>query len=445
MKRSLTLFVAACVFEVLVGCANRNPVADQPPSVEVLQDWPQWRGAQRDGVWRETGIRIDLPEEFQPRWSVPVGSGYSGPTVADGRVYVTDRLDDPEEIERVHCVEWKTGKRLWMHEYDCPYNRVSYKAGPRCSVLVQDGFAYSLGTMGNLYCFDAVTGKVSWSKDLDTEYGIRMPIWGIAASPVLEDGLLIVPACGKESMLVAFDAKSGAEKWRALGDRGNYSAPIVVDQAGHRILVVWTGDRVVGVNAKTGQEVWALPFKAKNMPLGVASPVLHGDKIYLTGFYDGSLMLRLNPSKLEVDEVWRQRGRNERSTEALHSIISTPLIRGEHIYGVDSYGEFRCLKLANGERIWEDRSAVPRARWATIHFVQHGELTWMFNERGELILAKLSPQGFEELDRGKLIQPTTDQLNRRGTGVCWSHPAFAYRHVFIRSDTELLCVDLSAR
>ena len=136
---------------------------------------------------------------------------------------------------------------------------------------------------------------------------------------------------------------------------------------------------------------------------------------------------------------------NERSTEALHSIISTPLIRGEHIYGVDSYGEFRCLKLATGERIWEDRSAVPRARWATIHFVQHGELTWMFNERGELILAKLSPQGFEELDRGKLIQPTTDQLNRRGTGVCWSHPAFAYRHVFIRSDTELLCVDLSAR
>lgn len=438
----LPALVAALVS--LSACAVEDSDAALPfPEANHL-DWPQWRGLNRDGVWRETGIIDELPDKFEPRWTVPIGNGYSGPTVASGRVYVTDRLDEPKEIERVHCFEWETGTRIWTHQYDCPYQRVSYKAGPRCSVLVADGFAYSLGTMGHLFCFDAVTGSVVWSEDLDAKYDIRMPIWGIAASPIIEDGLLIVPACGKQALLVAFDAKSGEEKWHALRDRGNYSAPIVVDHCGRRVLVIWTGDRVVGVDPQAGKELWEHPFKSKNMPLGVASPVLHDDKIYLTGFYDGSLMLRLDPDKLAVHEVWRQRGRNERSTQALHSIISTPVLRGEHIYGVDSYGEFRCLKMADGERVWEDLSAVPRARWATIHFVQQDDRTWMFNERGELILARLSPQGFEELDRGKLIDPTTTQLNRRGKGVCWSHPAFAYRHVFIRSDTELRCVDLSA-
>jgi hypothetical protein len=145
-----------------------------------------------------------------------------------------------------------------------------------------------------------------------------------------------------------------------------------------------------------------------------------------------------------VEELWRRQGRNELSTDGLHSTISTPLLRDGHVYGVDSYGELRCLDLASGARVWEDLTAVPKARWATIHFVQNGERTWMFNERGELIIAELSPAGFRELDRAFLIQPTREQLNQRG-GVSWSHPAFAYRHVFARNDEELLCVDLSGR
>jgi outer membrane protein assembly factor BamB len=180
------------------------------------------------------------------------------------------------------------------------------------------------------------------------------------------------------------------------------------------------------------------------MPLGVASPVLYEDMLFLSGFYDGSLLLRVDPDELRVEELWRRRGANERRTDSLHTIISTPLVRGGHVYGVDSYGEFRCLDLKDGERVWEDRTAVPRARWATIHFVQNGERTWMFNDRGELILAELSPGGFRELDRTFLIRPTRGQLNRRD-GVAWSHPAFAYRHVFARNDEELVCADLSAR
>ncbi len=405
-------------------------------------EWPQWRGPTRDGVWRETGIRSELPDEMEPRWSVPVGSGYSGPTVADGRVYVMDRLAEPDEVERVHCLDWKTGESIWKHEYDCPYVGVSYKAGPRCSVHVQGGKAYSLGTMGHLFCFDAATGEIGWRHDLGAEYDIDMPIWGIAAAPVLEDGLLIVPVSGEKAYLCAFDAETGEEKWSAFSDRGNYSAPIVIDHAGRRVLVCWSGDRVLGVAPKSGELLWEYPLKAKNMPLGVASPVLHDGKLFFTGFYDGCALLALRDDEPAVDELWRRRGQNERRTNGLHSIISTPIAIGEHVYGVDSYGEFRCLALEDGARVWEDRTAVPRGRWATIHFVQNGENVWMFNERGELLIAKLSPDGFEELDRTKLIEPTREQLNRRG-GVCWSHPAYAYRHVFVRNDAELRCFDLS--
>ena len=407
-------------------------------------DWPQWRGPDRDGTWGETGVLESFPEDgLTIRWRAPLGGGYSGPSVARGRVYVMDRLVEPEEVERVHAFDAATGEVLWTHSYSAPYAGVQFPAGPRTSVLVEEGRAFSLGTTGHLFAFEAATGEVAWSHDLNDEYSIQMPVWGIAASPIFEDGLLIVPVSGKDACLVAFDARTGQEAWRALSDRGNYAAPIVIDQAGQRVVVCWTGDRVVGLDPLSGELYWAVDHTPKNMPLGVASPVFYEDKLFLTGFYDGSLLLAVDQEQLAVDVLWKRVGQNERSTDALHSIIATPLVRDGHIYGTDSYGELRCLRLSDGERVWEDLTAVPRVRWGTIHLVQNGEITWMFNERGELLRARLSPDGFEELDRASLIAPTTGQLQRRD-GVCWSHPAFAERHVYVRNDEEIVCANLSA-
>jgi hypothetical protein len=144
-----------------------------------------------------------------------------------------------------------------------------------------------------------------------------------------------------------------------------------------------------------------------------------------------------------VREIWRRCGPNERETDSLQSIIATPILRDGHIYGVDSFGELRCLDLLTGDRVWTSLDAVPQARWATIHFVENGDRTWMFNERGELLISRLTPQGFNEISRAKLIEPTTGQLPQRG-GVCWSHPAFANRCVFARNDQELVCASLAA-
>jgi outer membrane protein assembly factor BamB len=179
------------------------------------------------------------------------------------------------------------------------------------------------------------------------------------------------------------------------------------------------------------------------MVINVPTPIVEGDRLFVTAFYDGSLMLRLRQDEPRVEKIWRRRGPSERNTDALHAMISTPYMEGDHVYGVDSYGELRCLDARTGDRVWEDLTAVPKARWSTIHMVRNGNRMWMFNERGELIIATLSPQGFHEISRAKLIEPTTDQLEQRG-GVCWSHPAYAYKHVFARNDRELVCASLAA-
>jgi outer membrane protein assembly factor BamB len=407
-------------------------------------DWPQWRGPNRDGVWREAGLVDKFADtQLKVRWRQPIGSGYSGPTVAGGRVYVTDRVVEPKQLERVHCFDWKSGEPQWSHSYDCAYRDVGYTAGPRASVTIDDGRAYSLGSMGNFFCFDAASGKVLWSKDLNSEYKIRMPIWGIAASPLVEGDLVIVQIGGEGACLVAFDKRSGAEAWRALDDQASYSAPIMIEQAGRRVLVCWTGDSVVGMDAKTGKVHWQHPFKPAKMVINIATPVLEKNRLFFTSFYDGSLMLDVSPDKLEVEPVWRRIGRDEQHTDGLHSIISTPYLEGDYVYGVDSYGEFRCLDAKTGERVWESLQPTPKSRWSTIHMVKNGQRIWMFNERGELIIATLSPQGYEEISRAKLIAPTKVQLAQRG-GVCWSHPAYAHKHVFARNDEELVCASLAS-
>jgi outer membrane protein assembly factor BamB len=407
-------------------------------------DWPQWRGPNRDGTWSEKGIVEKFTAPQLPiRWCAEISNGYSGPTVADGRVYITDRLTSPEQLECVLCFDAITGKPLWSYSYDCEYKKVGYPNGPRAAVTINDNRAYSLGTMGHLFCLDAAKGKPLWSKDCAAEYKIRIPTWGIAASPFVENDLLIVQIGGADNAcLVAFDKATGVEKWRALNDSASYSTPIVIEQVRKSVLICWTGQTVVGINPQTGKLYWQNHYAQPRTVQNIADPVFHDNFLFVSSFFDGSMMLKVNQDRLSVEKLWQRKGRSERDTDSLHCCISTPILQGDYIYGVDSYGELRCLDINTGDRIWESLDAVPKERWANIHMVQNQDKTWMFNEKGELIICKLSPKGFHEISRTKLIKPTTGQLNR---GVCWSHPAFAYRHVYIRNDEELVCADLSAK
>jgi outer membrane protein assembly factor BamB len=408
-------------------------------------DWPQWRGPRRDGVWRETGVvdRFDGPE-IEIRWRAEISAGYSGPTVADGRVFVTDRVAEPDEIERVHCFDAATGRTLWSHQYPCPYGAINYRAGPRASVTVDQGRAYSLGATGHLVCFEASSGEIVWQKDCARAYDVRMPTWGIAAAPLVEGDEVILQIGGSEGRcVVALDKATGRDRWAALDDEASYSAPIVAEQAGRRVLVCWTATRVVGLDPASGEVHWAFEYGYDRWPIAIASPVVDGDRLLVSAPDHGALLLRLLAGEPRVETIWWRGGPDGSPAEGLQALMCTPYIDGDHLYGCDGQGVLRCLDARSGDRVWENTTATTQVRFGQLHMVRNGDRTWIFNDRGELIIARLSPEGYEEISRARLIKPTLEQLRRRD-GVCWSHPAFAGRHVFIRNDEELVCASLAA-
>ncbi len=420
------------------------------------EDWPQWLGPGRDAVWREGGILKTFPTNGPfIRWRAAIGAGYAGPSVAEKCVYVTDRQLAPKTsnpadpfkrgiiagTERVLCLNEADGQILWKHEYDCPYD-VSYPAGPRASPVVGDGKVYTLGTEGNLFCFDAKTGKVLWTREFKKDFGIPTPLWGFAGHPLLDGKKLVCLAGGQGSVAVAFDKDTGKELWRALSAKEpGYAAPMIYEFGGKRQLIIWHPESINSLDPETGQLFWSQPFSARN-GLAVPTPRQMGRELFITCFYDGSIMLRPEPGKSVPAVVWRAKGKNEQHTEALQSIICAPFIEDGYIYGVCSYGQLRCLKAANGERVWETFAATggKEERWANAFLIKNGDRFFIPNEKGDLIIARLTPKGYEELSRAHLLKPTNTAAGRE---VVWSHPAFANRCIYARNDVEIICASLA--
>lgn len=443
-------------------------------AVTNAADWPQWMGPKRDGVWRDAGILDSFPKDGRkPVWSVPIGAGYTGPAVVGDRAYLMDRSlapgaklggafskDRVEGAERLLCVNVADGKTVWAKDYPCPY-AISYAAGPRCTPTVDEGRVYFLGAMGDLHACDAATGKILWKKNFVKDYGAQVPAWGFACHPLIDGNNLICVGGGDGKLVVAFDKKTGEEKWTALtcpGDFG-YCPPVIYDLAGTRQLVIWHGKSINGLDPLTGKKLWSVPFECK-MSLNVAMPrVVSGDRLFCTSFYNGSVLLKVNADGAEV--VWKGKGKGERPALSadLHAIMATPYVDGNYLYGVCSYGELRCLDVTTGERLWSTNAATrgrktPPAvaeretpsetqpwaeRWAHAFLIPHGDNCFLFNEQGELILSKLSPKGYVELGRMTLIEPTNKMAGRP---VVWTHPAFAGTRVYVRNDERLVCYDL---
>lgn len=410
-------------------------------------DWPQWGGPQRDLVWREDGIVEKLPAVdpatgMLPRvWTAKIGAGYAGPAVADGRVFVADRIAD-ENLERVLCFDAATGKEIWKHPYEARY-KISYPLGPRATPTVDGDRVYTLGAMGHLFCLDAAKGDVIWQKYLPTDFDTEVPVWGMAGAPLVDGDQLIVLAGGKPgAMVVSFDKRTGAERWRALeGKEPGYCAPVILDIAGRRQLIIWHPAAVVGLDPTTGAVLWEQPFDVK-AGMTIPTPRTVENRLFVTGFYCGPLMIDLGANGNAPDVLWRTKaGNNEVSNDSLHAVMCTPIVTEKHVYGVGSYGDFRCLDADSGKIVWETREPTGHGRWWNAFLVPHGNRVVICNEQGEIIFAKLSPAGYEELSRAKLIEPT-QPIQRRMT--VWSHPAFAMKSVFARNDGELIRVNLAA-
>lgn len=425
------------------------------PSSVTAADWPQWMGPNRDDVWTETGIIDSFPHGGPTfLWRKPLSGGFAGPAIADGRVYVTDYVrssgdDRPQPTtrnelqgrERILCLDARTGDELWKHEYDCAYT-ISYPAGPRCTPTVVDGKVYTLGAMGDLVCLDAVKGTVIWSKNLPQTYSAPVPLWGYAGHPLVYKHLLICLAGGKGSAVVALDKHTGDEVWKSLDTPEiGYSPPTLIAAGGVTQLLIFHGKSLDSLNPETGSLYWSEPL-ATAFSMAIMAPRHEGEFLFAGGHNGRSLGLKLDPAQPAVTKVWQ--GSKELG---LAPVSGTPFVEGGIAYGIDGNGLFRAMRLSTGERLWstskpvngEDNERRGPNEGATF-VTKQGDRFFLFGENGDLVIARLTPEKYDEVSRTHLLDPVGVGLGR---SVVWSHPAYADRCVFARNDQEIVCASLA--
>ena len=423
------------------------------------EDWPQWRGADRDAVWRDTGIVERFADDgLLVKWRTPVRTGLAGPAVADGRVFVLGYRETPgsrtmDGHERLLALDEETGAVLWTQEWPAAYRNIHYKfaIGPRATPAVDGDRVYILGAAGTLSCFDTATGDLVWRVDTVADYGVTVPVFGVSQSPLVEGEHLIALLGGEpDAMVVAFDKATGAEAWRAIetNSEAGYSSPIVIDAGGVRQLIVWYPAGVTSLDPATGNIWWQHDFA---VPSGytIGTPVRNGPYLLVTQVENGGLVLALNPDRPAARLLWEGANLNRTDRPPQRSLISTPAVAGDAVYGLSSYGEFRGVDLRNGARLWSTERLTPDNRWTNSYLVRNGDRWFMVHETGELVIARFTPGGYEEVDRTQLLTPTTrTQGGASGRwddrAVLWAHPAFANRHVVARNGAEVVRLSLAA-
>jgi outer membrane protein assembly factor BamB len=432
------------------------------------EDWPQWRGTSRDGVWREEGIREHFPPDGLPvRWRTPVGPGFSGPAVAHGRVYLTDRVLDAAAAtdvktqwnyrdksagrERVVCLDESTGKILWTHDYPCRY-ALAYGSGPRATPTVSGEQVYTLGAMGDLCCLDAENGHLVWRKNLALDYGVEVPLYGFASPPLVDGDRLIAMVGGEGHAVVALDRHSGREVWRSLSaSEPGYCAPLLRTLGGRRQIVVWDADALAGLEPESGKPLWSIPHPIK-VGMAISTPAIEGNRLAVSSQFEGTWMLEFQPGRPEPAILWQASAgttpEREWKKSGFNTTLSTVLLLDGYVYGVSLYGETCCLDGQTGRRVWttlEPTSGgrVPRERWSTLFMVPHGDKVFIFNEKGDLILAQFTAAGYREVSRAHLVDADMLSAGNGGRKVVWSHPAFANRCVYARNAHEIVCVGLA--
>jgi outer membrane protein assembly factor BamB len=384
-------------------------------------------------------------------WRAPIAGGYAGPAVVGNKVFVTDYVTSDEVktdnfdrkessgVERVWCLDARTGGELWRQEYPVKYT-ISYPAGPRCTPIVDGDLVYTLGAEGNLFCFETTTGAIVWQKDLPKEYGTKTAMWGYASHPLLDGDKLICLAGGNETHCVALNKKTGTEIWHNLtSPEQGYSPPTMIEAGGRRQLILARINALTSVDPETGREHWSVPYEATSGSL-IMSPVRSSNYLFVGGYNKQSLLVELAATAPAAEIVWRNK-----IEHGLSPVNVQPFVNGNVMYGFDQGGQLYAVELPSGKRLWETTEPVSeRPVYSGTAFIvkrgEDGNGYWLFNERGDLIIATLTPKGYAEIDRAQnLIAPTNQAFGR---DVVWCMPAFANQRMYVRNDEECICVDL---
>jgi outer membrane protein assembly factor BamB len=382
-------------------------------------DWPQFLGPRRDGSSPETGLLRQWSMDGPPLvWKKEVGEGFSGPVVADGKLILFHRVGDNEVVA---CLDAATGKEIWKYPYPTTYQDDFGKGnGPRATPVISGNRVYTLGAEGRLHCLAFDTGKKVWARELLKDYKVPPSFFGVGSSPLVEGELVLVNVGARKAGIVAFDSETGKEAWRATEDGASYSSPVVASIHGRRYGIFFTRQGVVLLDPKTGKVDYQKRWRARlEASVNAATPLVVGDLVFFSSSYEtGALLLKVGKDK--VEEVWS-------GDEEMSNHYSTCVAHKGFLYGFHGRQErgaaLRCVELKTG-----------KIRWTQLRFgcgsmvLADGQLI-ILTERGDLVLAEPSPDGYREKARVHVFD-----------GVpCRAQIALADGRLYARDSSELKC------
>jgi len=392
-------------------------------------DWPQWLGPQRNAVSSETGLLKNWPAAGpQVVWRVPLGKGFSGISISQGRVYT---LFANSEGEFAVCLKAENGEEVWRFQTGTLYEERQGGDGPRSTPTVDGERVYVLGARGMLYALDARTGEKVWEKDLVAAFGSEVPRWGFSTSPLVEGDLLLLEAGGVDgnflvdmvidreanATAVALDKATGRTVWTALGDKMSYSSPIVVTLDGLRQVVFFNAYALVGLAPQDGSVYWRFPWKTR-YDVSASTPVLIApDKLFISAGNKGAVVRVASADDgAQVEQVWKNKEMKNHFGTSIH-------YKG-HLYGFDE-SILTCINAESGAQMWETRGY---AKGTLV--IADGHLL-ILGEQGNLGLAVATPEGFVEKANVAVM-----------SGRCWTVPSLANGKIYLRDESEMVCLNI---
>ena len=396
-------------------------------STAGASDWPQWRGPNRDGISQEVGLLKKWPDGGpQVLWRVSFGEGFSGISVADGRVYTM--FSDTED-EFVVCLDAANGEEIWRFRTDKTFYEYEGGNGPRATPTIDGELLFTVSAQGKFYALHSVNGEKIWSYDLIKDFKGYMPRWGFSSSPLVEGNHLFVEVGGVNGkFIVAFDKKNGDVLWSSHTDKLGYASPIAVTIGGVRQLIVFAGHRLLSVSTDNGELLWSFPWRTGRYDVHAATPIfIPPDKIYISSAYGkGAAVLRVKVTdspessarnKIEVEEVWRN-GR-------MQNRLATSVLYDNHLYGFHRT-ILKCIDASTGVEKWKTRGfGEGTLMLADGHLI-------ILGDRGKLGLVKATASAYHEAASAEVLN-----------GLCWTVPTLANGRLYARNEKEMVCLDMT--
>jgi len=403
MQKSNWLFIAVTGFILVAMTTN-----------VFSQDWPQWRGANRDGKVTGFDVPESWPAELTPTWKITVGLGDASPVIAGDKLYSFARLDSTEVIT---CLDVKTGQKIWVNLFPAlaitgPAS--SQHSGPRSTPVVGEGKIVTLGVGGVLSCLNAATGALEWRNE---EYIDELPPFFTGLSPMIFQGMCIVHLGGKEKgELIAFDLKTGKQKWLTTSDGPSYASLAMMTVNGKKQIVDLTSKNLAGFDPENGKLLWSYPVPVEYRFYNSASPVIDGQTIIITGQGQGTKALKIQKQGdlFEVIELWKN--------AELGTKWNTPVLKDGFLYGISDGRKLFCMNAATGKTEWID--AKLHNDFGTI--VDAGSVIIALPQTSNLVVFKPDQKAYLEVATIKVADTPT-----------YSYPLLAGKMLFVKDKESL--------